>query len=98
MTIGVTAPLTALATAGVKYNATMETYLANLTTLLGGNEQAAEELLNTLREMANTTPFEIKSLLAIPLQKSEGKFSTSILLTASLLRVFNDKQQNIIYD
>lgn len=63
MTIGVTAPLTALATAGVKYNATMETYLANLTTLLGGNEQAAEELLNTLREMANTTPYEATDLV-----------------------------------
>lgn len=63
MTIGVTAPLTALATAGVKYNATMETYLANLTTLLGGNEQAAEKLLNTLREMANTTPYEATDLV-----------------------------------
>ena len=63
MTIGVTAPLTALATAGIKYNATMETYLANLTTLLGGNEQAAQELLDTLREMANTTPYEATDLV-----------------------------------
>lgn len=63
MSVGVTAPLTALATAGVKYNATMETYLANLTTLLGGNEQAAQELLDTLKEMANTTPYEATDLV-----------------------------------
>lgn len=63
MTVGVTAPLTALATAGVKYNATMETYLANLTTLLGGNEQEAQKLLNTLKEMAATTPYETTDLV-----------------------------------
>ena len=63
MTVGVTAPLTALATAGVKYNATMESYLANLTTLLGGNQQEAQKLLDTLREMANTTPYEATDLV-----------------------------------
>lgn len=63
MTVGVTAPLTALATAGVKYNATMETYLANLTTLLGGNQQEAQNLLNTLKEMAATTPYETTDLV-----------------------------------
>ena len=63
MTVGVTAPLTALATAGVKYNATMETYLDNLTTLLGGNEQEAQKLLDTLKEMANTTPYEATDLV-----------------------------------
>ena len=63
MTVGVTAPLTALATAGVKYNATMESYLANLTTLLGGNQQEAQKLLDTLKEMANTTPYEAQDLV-----------------------------------
>lgn len=63
MTVGVTAPLTALATAGVKYNASMETYLANLTTLLGGNQQEAQKLLDTLKEMANTTPYEATDLV-----------------------------------
>ena len=63
MTVSVTAPLTALATAGVKYNATMETYLANLTTLLGGNQQEAQKLLNTLKEMAATTPYETTDLV-----------------------------------
>lgn len=63
MTIGITTPLTALATAGIKYNATMETYSANLTTLLGGNKKQAEQLLSDLKEMANTTPFETTSLV-----------------------------------
>ena len=63
MSIGVTAPLTALATAGVKYNATMESYLANLTTLLGGNQREAQKLLDTLKEMANTTPYEATDLV-----------------------------------
>lgn len=63
MTVGVTVPLTALATAGVKYNATMESYLANLTTLLGGNQQEAQKLLDTLKEMANTTPYEATDLV-----------------------------------
>ena len=63
MTVGVTAPLTALATAGIKYNASMETYLANLTTLLGGNQQEAQKLLNTLKEMASTTPYETTDLV-----------------------------------
>ena len=39
MTVGVTVPLTAIATAGVKYNAELESYTANLTTLLGGNKK-----------------------------------------------------------
>lgn len=63
MTVGVTAPLTALATAGVKYNAEMETYSANLTTLLSGNKQAADDLLKSLKQMASTTPFETKDLI-----------------------------------
>ena len=63
MTIGITAPLTAIATAGVKYNAELESYSANLTTLLGGNKKQAEELLNTLKETAKTTPYETSHLI-----------------------------------
>lgn len=63
MTIGVTAPLTALATAGIKYNASMETYLTNLTTLMQGNEKEASKLLQTLKEMAATTPYETTDLV-----------------------------------
>ena len=63
MTIGATIPLTAIATAGVKYNAELESYTANLTTLLGGNKKQAEELLNTLKETAKTTPYETSHLV-----------------------------------
>lgn len=63
MTVGITVPLTAIATAGVKYNAELESYTANLTTLLGGNKKQAEELLNTLKETAKTTPYETSNLV-----------------------------------
>ena len=63
MTVGATIPLTAIATAGVKYNAELESYTANLTTLLGGNKKQAEELLNTLKETAKTTPYETSHLV-----------------------------------
>ena len=63
MTVGVTAPLTALATAGIKYNSEIETYSANLTTLLSGNKKQADDLLKSLKQMASTTPFETKDLI-----------------------------------
>lgn len=63
MTVGVTLPLVAIATAGVKYNAELESYNANLTTLLGGNKKQAEELLQTLKETAKTTPYETSQLV-----------------------------------
>ena len=63
LTLGLTAPLTGLAAAGIKYNASMETYTANLTTLLNGNQKAAKNLLADLKAMANTTPFETTSLV-----------------------------------
>lgn len=62
LTVGLTAPLTALGVAGVKYNATMEDFEANLTTLLG-NADKAKDMLADLKEMANTTPFETSDLL-----------------------------------
>ena len=62
MTLGLTTPLVALGTAGVKYNAQMEDFEANLTTLLG-NADKAKEMLADLKEMANTTPFETSDLL-----------------------------------
>ena len=62
LTVGITTPLTALGVAGVKYNATMEDFEANLTTLLG-NADDAKDMLADLKEMANTTPFETTDLL-----------------------------------
>jgi len=63
LTLGLTVPITGLITAGINYNATMETFSANLTTLLNGNQQEADKLLNSLKEMANTTPFETTALV-----------------------------------
>lgn len=62
LTAGLTTPLIALGTAGVKYNAQMEDFEANLTTLLGSADKA-KDMLNDLKEMANTTPFETTDLL-----------------------------------
>lgn len=62
LTLGLTTPLTALGVAGVKYNAQMEDFEANLTTLLG-NADDAKDMLADLKEMANTTPFETTDLL-----------------------------------
>ncbi len=62
LTLGLTTPLVALGTAGVKYNAQMEDFEANLTTLLGSADKA-KEMLADLKEMANTTPFETTDLL-----------------------------------
>ena len=62
LTVGLTTPLIALGTAGVKYNAQMEDFEANLTTLLGSADKA-KAMLNDLKEMANTTPFETSDLL-----------------------------------
>ena len=63
MTVGITVPLTAIATAGVKYNSEIETYSTNLTTLLSGNKKQADDLLKSLKQMASTTPFETKDLI-----------------------------------
>ena len=62
LTVGLTTPLIALGAAGVKYNAQMEDFEANLTTLLGSADKA-KDMLNDLKEMANTTPFETSDLL-----------------------------------
>lgn len=62
LTVGLTAPLTALGVAGIKYNAQMEDFEANLTTLLG-NADDAKDMLADLKEMANATPFETTDLL-----------------------------------
>lgn len=63
LTVGLTVPLAGLATAGLKYNMSMETYLTNLTVLLQGNQKEAEKLLSDLKQMAKTTPFETSNLV-----------------------------------
>ena len=53
----------ALVTQGIHYNAQMETFQMNLTTLLGSADKASK-LLGDLKEMAATTPFETTDLIA----------------------------------
>lgn len=53
--------VTAAAVAGIKYNATMETYIANFETLLGSADKAGE-LVEDLRKMGAETPFEMADL------------------------------------
>ena len=59
----VSAPLAMLAVQGINYNKQLETYSTNLTTLLGGSKEKADELLNDLKEMASTTPYETSGLI-----------------------------------
>lgn len=59
----VSAPMAMLAAQGINYNKQLETYSTNLTTLLGGNKEKADELLNDLKEMASTTPYQTSGLI-----------------------------------
>lgn len=61
LTVGLTTPLTALATAGIKYNAEMQTYNTRLTTLLGSAEKA-QTTLNQIKKDAASTPFDVAGL------------------------------------
>lgn len=60
----VSAPMAMLAVQGINYNKQLETYSTNLTTLLGGSKEKADELLQDLKEMANTTPYETSGLIS----------------------------------
>lgn len=60
----VSAPMAMLAAQGINYNKQLETYSTNLTTLLGGSKEKADELLNDLKEMASTTPYETSGLIS----------------------------------
>lgn len=62
LTVGLTLPIAGLIASGVKYNSKMETFMANLTTLLGSQEKAAKKL-DEIKEMASKTPFETSDLL-----------------------------------
>ena len=60
--MGLTATIGAGVVASIKYNSEMETLATNLKVLLG-NEQKAQNMLKTLKEMASTTPFETSDLV-----------------------------------
>lgn len=61
VTVGLTAPLTALATAGIKYNAEMQTYNTRLKTLLGSAAEA-QKTLDQIKKDAAATPFDVAGL------------------------------------
>ena len=63
LTATLTTGIAGLVTKGIKYNAEMETFQMNLTTLLGSSDKATK-LLDTLQQMAATTPFETTDLIS----------------------------------
>ena len=63
LTATLTTGIVGLTAAGIKYNMQMENFQMNLTTLLGSSEKATK-LLNDLKEMAATTPFETDDLIS----------------------------------
>lgn len=52
-----------IAQAGIEYNAQMESYQTNLQTLLNGNADAAENLLDKIKQMAASTPLATADLM-----------------------------------
>ena len=62
MTMKVTAPLLALGTVGINYNAQMEQYKAMFTTLTGSAEEA-DRIISQLQEDAQKSPFDSESLM-----------------------------------
>ena len=61
LTLGLTAPITALTTAGIKYNAELEKYKTALTTLTGSAEKA-DKIMKQIEEDAAKTPFDVAGL------------------------------------
>lgn len=61
LTLGLTTPLVALATAGVKYNAQLEQYKTALTTLTGSAKKASE-IMTQIEKDAAKTPFDVAGL------------------------------------
>ena len=62
-TTKLTLPIVAAGTAGIKYNIEMEKNISNITTLLGGNADAAKDMLDYLTQMGKTTPYQTNNLL-----------------------------------
>ncbi len=51
-----------LAKTGIEYNAQMEQYSTAFTTLMGGNAEAADGLIGSIRDLAASTPLAMESL------------------------------------
>ena len=73
-------------TAGINYNATMETYATNFRTMLGGSSEAAELLTDDLESMASSTPFAMTDLAdATQTLLAFGQDSSTVLDTLQQL-------------
>lgn len=73
-------------TAGINYNATMETYATNFRTMLGGSSEAAEQLTDDLESMASSTPFAMADLAdATQTLLAFGQDSSTVLDTLQQL-------------
>lgn len=67
---------------GLDYNNTMETYVTNFRTMLGGSSEAAEKLTGDLESMAAATPFAMSDLAdATQTLLSFGQDSSTVLDT-----------------
>lgn len=60
---GATAAIGAIGGIGMAYNATMEKYQTNLTTMLNGNAQVAKKLTGEIEKMASQTPLAMNDLM-----------------------------------
>ena len=62
MTAAAGAGIAAVAKMGVEYNAQMQSYQTAFETMLGGSEEAAQKLTNSLKNMAAETPLAMADL------------------------------------
>lgn len=70
------------ASIGLEYNTTMENYVTNFKTMLGGSSEAAEQLTGDLEDMAASTPFAMSDLAdATQTLLSFGQDSSTVLDT-----------------
>lgn len=60
---GASAAIGAIGGIGMAYNATMEKYQTNLTTMLNGNAEAAQKLTDEIKNMASSTPLAMNDLM-----------------------------------
>lgn len=62
--VAAAAALGKLAKTGIEYNSQMEQYSTAFTTLMGGNAEAADGLIGSIRDLAASTPLAMESLAA----------------------------------
>lgn len=84
---GLSTALTAGIGLGVKYDASMQTYISNFETMLGSSEKAAKHVAE-LKEFANKTPFEMTDLASA--SKTLLSFGTDVTNVMPDLKMLGD--------